>query len=134
MWQSSDYLKQFNRSIQLAHNPRWANVREPTRDGVSMLMQHRNGELQEIKQVRAENAAMRASLEQSKADRKADSARYVKKLNGYSADMDYYHQQYSERVVSDGRAAASYSGDTRTVRSKLPDEASVDSDSDDDGQ
>jgi hypothetical protein len=124
MWQgaSSDYLQRFNRTVQLAHNPRWAHVREPTRDGVSMLMQYRQGELREIEKMRVEQEAMRTSLQESTDARKAESANYVNKLSGYTADLARFKQQYSERKVSDGRAAAGDSGDSRPVRSELPNE------------
>jgi hypothetical protein len=127
MWEgaSSDYWQRFNRTVQLQHNPRWAHVREPTRDGVSMLMQYRQGELREIEKMRAENAKMQESMQQSKSTREADSANYIKKLKGYSEDLARFKQQYSERVVSDGRPAVSDSGDARPVRSELPDEAPV---------
>jgi hypothetical protein len=132
MWQgaSSDYLQRFNRTVQLQHNPRWAHVREPTREGVSMLMQYRQGELREIEKMRLERESMHASMTESKAAREAESANYIKKLKGYSEDLARFKQQYSERKVSDGRAAVSDSGDTRPVRSELPDEATMEPGSD----
>jgi hypothetical protein len=125
MWQgaSSDYLQRFNRTVQLQHNPRWRNVREPTRDGVSMLMQYRQNELREIEKMRAEQEAMHTSMAKSKAARDAESANYIKKLKGYSEDLARFKQQYSERVVSDGRPAVSDSGNAGPVRSELPHEA-----------
>ena len=131
MWQgaSSDYLQRFNRTVQLQHNPRWAHVREPTRDGVSMLMQYRQGELREIEKMRAEQESMHTSMQQSKAARDAESANYIKKLKGYSEDLARFKQQYSERVVSDGRAAASNSWDDRPICRELPVKA-VESNSD----
>jgi hypothetical protein len=127
MWQgaSSDYLQRFNRTVQLQHNPRWAHVREPTRDGVSMLMQYRQNELREIEKMRVENVKMQESMQQSNLAREANSADYVKKLKRYTKDLKRYKQQYSERLVSDGRATVGVSGDTRPVRSELPDEAPV---------
>jgi hypothetical protein len=135
MWQgaSSDYLQRFNRTVQLQHNPRWAHVREPTRDGVSMLMQYRQGELREIEKMRAEQESMHTSMAKSKAEREAESANYIKKLKGYSEDLARFKQQYSERIVSDGRPAVSDSGNAGSVRSELPDEAAMEPGSDDGG-
>ena len=131
MWQgaSSDYLQRFNRNVQLAHNPRWAHVREPTRDGVSMLMQYRQGELQEMERMRTENARMHTDMDAHTAKSKVESANYFQKLQGYSDDVTRFKQQYSERVVSHGCAAASNSGDDRPIRRELPDQA-VESNSD----
>ena len=68
---------------------------------------------------------MRARYLEYETSRKMENKKYVTKLQAYSEDVERFKQQYSERVVSGGRAAAGDSGDTRPVRSELPDEASV---------
>ena len=74
---------------------------------------------------------MRTSMQESKAAREAESANYINKLKGYTADLARFKQQYSERVVvSDGRPAVSDSGNAGSVRSELPDEAAMEPGSD----
>ena len=103
MWQeaSSDYLQQWNRRVQLAHNPRWANVRVPTQNTWPMLVEHRQKELQEM-------AKLRAEIKKLEAVRKADVDTYTSQLQGYTADIARFKKQYSNKVltVRDGHSAS----------------------------
>ena len=106
MWReaSSDYVEQWNRRVQLAHNPRWAHVRVPNKESWPMLVQHRQKEVKEME-------ALRAGIEAHKSARQAESNAYASKIQSYTAEIARFKEQFiSKQGLSTNGPAASSSG------------------------
>ena len=107
MWReaSSDYVEQRNPRVQLAHNPRWAHVRVPETESWPMLVQHGQKELKEME-------ALPAGIEEHKAARQAESTAYASQLQGYTAEIARFKEQFISKqgLSTDGPAASSSGG------------------------